>query len=152
MDRKQPQRTGKRGFTLIELLIVVVVLGILAAVAIPQYSSTKGASYDSAAKSDLRNLMTHQEEHFVDFGQYASELAGTGAEDSTTVVVKASGDMVVGDHLQITSGGAGDGSPNTYTAQAKHPSSENCWEVSVGRNASAGQEIRAASSCQVAGG
>ncbi len=151
MDKNQPHRPAEGGFTLIELLIVVVILGILAAIAIPQYSNTKGASYDSAAKSDLRNLMTHQEEHFVDFGQYASELAGTGDSDSTTAVVKASGDMVVGDHLQITSGGAGDGSPNRYTAQAKHPSSENCWEVSVGRNVSAGEEIRAASSCQVAG-
>lgn len=151
MDRKQSRPSAELGFTLIELLIVVVILGILAAIAIPQYTNTKGASYDSAAKSDLRNLMTRQEAHFVDFAQYASDVAATGADDSTTVVVKASGDMVVGDHLQITSGGAGNGSPNTYTAQAKHPSSENCWEVSVGRNVSEGEEIRAASNCQVAG-
>jgi len=56
-------RTGRNGFTLIELLIVVVIIGILAAVAIPKFSSTKEKAYVSKMISDLRNLATAQESY-----------------------------------------------------------------------------------------
>lgn len=149
MKRDTSHRPTERGFTLIELLVVVVILGILAAIAIPQYNSTKGASYDATAKSDLRNLMSHQEEHYVEFGQYASDVAATGADDSTTIVVNSSGAIVVGEGLDVISGG-GTSNPTSYTAQAKHPSSENCWEVSAGQG-STENAIQPASSCQVGG-
>lgn len=150
---RQPdsQTRDEGGFTLVELLIVVVILGILAAIAIPQFNSTKGSSYDAMARSDLRNLMTHQEQHFVRFGQYASTLTATGSSDSSTVVVNASGDLVVTEDLQITDGG-GSSNPNSYTAEARHPSSENCWEVSVGRGSGAEHQVQRASSCSLGGG
>lgn len=150
MDDEQELHTAAdRGFTLIELLIVVVILGILAAIAIPQYTNTKGAAYDGTAKSDLRNLMSHQENHFVNYGKYASDLIATGSADSSTVVFSGSSALTIGQHIDITSGG-GDGSPVNYTAQAKHPSSSNCWEVSVGPDAS--NEIQISSSCSLGGG
>ena len=151
MNSKQIQRTAEHGFTLIELLIVVVVIGILAAVAIPQYNSTKQSAYDATAKSDLRNLMSHQEQHFYQYGQYASDLSATGSSDSSTVIYSGSSDLTVGEHLDIISGG-GSGSPLEYTAQSKHPSSDNCWEVSIGRSASSTNRIEGTSSCSLSGG
>ncbi|MFN2565760.1 MAG: type IV pilin protein, partial [Gemmatimonadaceae bacterium] len=52
---------NRKGFTLIELLIVVVIIGILAAIAIPKFASTKEKAYVTAMRSDLRNMMTAQE-------------------------------------------------------------------------------------------
>ena len=52
---------NRKGFTLIELLIVVVIIGILAAIAIPKFASTKEKAYLASMKSDLRNLATAQE-------------------------------------------------------------------------------------------
>ena len=58
-----------QGFTLIELLIVVVIIGILAAIAIPKFSQTREKAYYAAAKSDLRNLQSAQEIYYGD-GNY----------------------------------------------------------------------------------
>ena len=60
------RRNGRKGFTLIELLIVVVIIGILAAIAIPKFASTKEKTYVAAMKSDLRNLVTAEEGYLGD--------------------------------------------------------------------------------------
>ena len=52
---------NRKGFTLIELLIVVVIIGILAAIAIPKFANTKQQAYLATLKSDLRNLVTAEE-------------------------------------------------------------------------------------------
>jgi prepilin-type N-terminal cleavage/methylation domain-containing protein len=57
---------ARRGFTLIELLIVVVIIGILAAIAIPKFASTKEKTYLAAMKTDLRNLVNVQEAYLGD--------------------------------------------------------------------------------------
>ncbi len=54
----------RKGFTLIELLIVVVIIGILAAIAIPKFSKTREKAYFSAMKSDLKNLMSAEEIYY----------------------------------------------------------------------------------------
>jgi len=61
---------NRHGFTLIELLIVVVIIGILAALAIPKFSSTKGKAYITTMKSDLKNLASAQESYYYDFSVY----------------------------------------------------------------------------------
>ena len=59
-------RKSEKGFTLIELLIVVAIIGILAAIAIPQFSSYRAKAFNSAAQSDLRNLKTQMESAYAD--------------------------------------------------------------------------------------
>ena len=72
---------ARKGFTLIELLIVVVIIGILAAIAIPKFANTKSKAYVTAMKSDLRNLVTAEEAFFSDSTYYVA---------ATTLVTKNS--------------------------------------------------------------
>ena len=58
------------GFTLVELLIVIAIIGILAAIAITQFTSYRQKSYNSAAQSDLRNVKTNLEAYYADYQHY----------------------------------------------------------------------------------
>ena len=61
---------SRAGFTLIELLIVVIIIGLLAAIAIPKFAFTKEKAYVSTMKADLRNLATAQETYWNDNATY----------------------------------------------------------------------------------
>jgi prepilin-type N-terminal cleavage/methylation domain-containing protein len=85
----------RKGFTLIELLIVVVIIGILAAIAIPKFANTKDKAYVAQMKSDLRNMATYEEQYAADNGgayfggtaTMASPLQGFTPSQNVTVVV-----------------------------------------------------------------
>jgi prepilin-type N-terminal cleavage/methylation domain-containing protein len=89
------QNRTRKGFTLIELLIVVVIIGILAAIAIPKFANTKEKAYLASMKSDLRNLATAEEGYFADFQVYtvvnASNVAGVATPDPATGFVPSAG-------------------------------------------------------------
>jgi prepilin-type N-terminal cleavage/methylation domain-containing protein len=94
---RRHQMSNKKGFTLIELLIVVVIIGILAAIAIPKFANTKEKAYLAAMKSDLRNMATYEEQYAADNGgayfsgtaTSAAPLQGFSPSQNVTVVVTA---------------------------------------------------------------
>jgi prepilin-type N-terminal cleavage/methylation domain-containing protein len=65
-------RRRTAGFTLIELLIVVVIIGLLAAIAIPKFAATKDKAKMASVRSDLRNTMTAQEAYFADYSTFGT--------------------------------------------------------------------------------
>ena len=85
---KLPKRNEK-GFTLIELMIVIAIIGILAAIAIPQFNAYRARSYNASANSDLRNAITAQEGYFIDHDAYSGSIpdltAGYGLVPSSGV-------------------------------------------------------------------
>ncbi|NIU74077.1 MAG: prepilin-type N-terminal cleavage/methylation domain-containing protein [Gammaproteobacteria bacterium] len=66
---------SRSGFTLIELLIVVVIIGILAAIAIPKFASSKERAYDATAVSDLRSIITASEAYYADRLIYPTDMS-----------------------------------------------------------------------------
>lgn len=91
MFKENNMSGNKKGFTLIELLIVVVIIGILAAIAIPKFTNTKEKAYLAAMKSDLRNLATYEESYAADYaGAYTVDQAALGFTPSLNVTVTIS--------------------------------------------------------------
>ncbi len=110
----QKMRNNDKGFTLIELMIVIAIIGILAAIAIPNFVSYRQRSYNSAAQSDLKNAMTTQEAYFVDEARYSSDSGRL-----VTAGYTASGDV----DLFVSA------SVNGYTMTAYHTSGNTTWTV-----------------------
>ncbi len=96
---------NRKGFTLIELLIVVVIIGILAAIAIPKFSNTKEKAYTVTMKGDLRNLEVAQEAYFYDNATYydgAIPSAGLTHDPSVGVSITLS-NVTAGGWAAVTS-------------------------------------------------
>jgi prepilin-type N-terminal cleavage/methylation domain-containing protein len=70
----------KKGFTLIELMIVVVIIGILAAIAIPKFSSVKDQAQEVSCRSNMRSLATAQSMYYGINNFYANEAGLVSSE------------------------------------------------------------------------
>jgi prepilin-type N-terminal cleavage/methylation domain-containing protein len=94
MNRLRLRAEG--GFTLIELLVVIAIIGILAAIAIPQFAAYRRRSFEAQVKSDLRNMATAEEAYFVNANTYKSCANCTsgvpeGWNKTATVTMNSSG-------------------------------------------------------------
>ena len=110
--------SNRKGFTLIELLIVVVIIGILAAIAIPKFAQTKEKAYIAAMKSDLKNLVSANEAYFADSSRYTGIPAAPRGSSGVT----------------ITQTGTATG----WSATAEHASTSVECDIAVGSAATGG--------------
>jgi type IV pilus assembly protein PilA len=107
----------EKGFTLIELMIVIAIIGILAAIAIPQFSAYRQRSYNSAAEADLRNAATAQEAYFVDNSTYCS---------TTPTLIGPTYGLYLSNKVAFRIGAAGN---QTYRMYAYHPSGSHSYII-----------------------
>src|ERR1700745_882874 len=84
-------KPNEAGFTLIELLVVVAIIGILAAIAIPQFSAYRKRGYEAALKSDLRNAATSEEAYFAQNNTYKSGALARGTPQGYNQTATISG-------------------------------------------------------------
>jgi len=114
---------NKKGFTLIELLIVVVIIGILAAIAIPKFANTKEKAYVASMKADLRNLATYEE-------SFAADSAGLYFSGTASGTTSLQG-FLVSQNVTVTAT-AQNTAPATWSAAASHTQTTKTCSSSAG--------------------
>jgi type IV pilus assembly protein PilA len=108
-EEKMKAIRNSQGFTLIELLVVVAIIGILAAIAIPQFASYRQRGFDSRAESDLRNAATAEEAYYASNQSYNSTTDASCSTDLPGCTISA------GVKLAMTANGA------SFTGTSTHP-------------------------------
>jgi type IV pilus assembly protein PilA len=121
-EEDKMREIGNKGFTLIELLVVVAIIGILAAIAIPQFAAYRQKGFDARAEADLRNFATAEEAYFVTNNTYVA----------TTCDASGGNVPVWNDDLNVACSGGVKvdmalGNPNGFTGTSVHDSGAYTW-------------------------
>jgi prepilin-type N-terminal cleavage/methylation domain-containing protein len=111
------------GFTLIELLTVIAIIGLLAAIGIPQFLSYRVNGFDSRARSDLRNSIVAQEANYLGSGSYVA-CTNAGCNDPVLPTFQISTGISMN---HVPSGGGAD-----YSAEAWHVSGAHRFDYTNG--------------------
>ena len=106
---------NRRGFTLVELIVVTVIIGVISAIAIPQYFKVKGRAHVASMKTDLRNLATAEEMYFAEHSRYTDDLGALAFRPSSGV------------RIQLALGGTA-----SWSASATHTASTQSCVIYVG--------------------
>jgi prepilin-type N-terminal cleavage/methylation domain-containing protein len=111
----------RKGFSLIELLIVVVIIGILVAIAVPKFANTKEKALVAAMKSDLRNMTGTEEGYFGTNQTYTTNLVAMNFVPTQGVVAVVTDAKVTG-----------------WAATTSHPATTKTCQIGFGADSIAG--------------
>jgi len=117
MIQKFTKKRNQKGFTLVELLIVIAIIGILAAIAIPQFSAYRVRAYNATALSDIKNAYTAGQAYFGDnpSGTVTTDLLKTAGYNPTKFVT-----------VTVT-----DGAQATFALSSKHDSGDKTYTINA---------------------
>jgi prepilin-type N-terminal cleavage/methylation domain-containing protein len=122
----RPIASSRRGFTLVELLVVVLVIGILAAIAIPRYTKSKDRAYVASMVADLHNAAIYEEQYASE--NHAQYFSGTATADVPVEGFRASKDVTV----TLTATNILGSRISEFTAVATHTQSKESCELRSG--------------------
>jgi prepilin-type N-terminal cleavage/methylation domain-containing protein len=119
-------KSTRRGFTLVELLVVVLVIGILAAIAIPRYSGSKDKAFVATMIADLHNASIYEEQYASE--NHAQYFSGTATADVPVEGFRASRNVTV----VLTASNILGSRISEFTAVARHTESKESCELKSG--------------------
>ena len=121
--------TTERGFTLIELMIVVAIIGILAAIAIPQFASYRVKAFNSAAQADLHTAQTTFEVFFNDNSNYPNAVTAAVPANGTITLTDGTNTATLNVSKGVGFGSKAGTSNQTFSAATKHTSGDKVYST-----------------------